>query len=95
MLESNLLPRKPAKRPGGPAAGAAAAAAGAGAAAERAARQAERPAATHVSYIPSHIPVRISRTLPGAQGAADITARGGRSKDSCLEAGGSESTTQR
>ena len=54
------------------------------------ARRAERPAATHVSYIPSHMPVRISRTLPGAQGAADITARGGRSKDSCLKAGGAD-----
>ena len=91
MLESNLLPRKTAKRRGGPAAeAAAAAAAGVRAAGERAARRAERPAATYVSYIPSHMPVRISHTLPGAQGAADITARGGRSKDSCLETGGAD-----
>ena len=34
------------------------------------------------------MPVRMSHTLPSAQGATNIIARGGRSKDSCLVVGG-------
>ena len=89
MLGSNFLPRKTVKgrrRAAAEAAGAAARAARA--AAEAAARRAERPTATHVNYISSHMPIEIFRTLPGAQGVMDITARGGSSEDGDLERGG-------